>query len=69
MKDPKRRPTHYRVISVAVYETDLAQWDAAVEQLKSEGYTKATRSSLLRLAMSQLDLSKLGEPGASRDVG
>lgn len=69
-KNPRRlgpcRPHHqssasrpWRQIGISWYVDDLARIDAAVDQLKSAGLTKMSRSELLRLAFDRLDLGIL----------
>ena len=61
--DPtKERPTHYKVICISMYTRDLEELDAKVAELKRRGWTKANKSQLIRLALSQIDLDKLGTP-------
>jgi hypothetical protein len=56
------RPTHYKVICISMYTRDLEELDAKVAELKRRGWTKANKSQLIRLALSQIDLDKLGDP-------
>ena len=58
----KDRPTHYKVICISMYTRDLEELDAKVAELKRRGWTKANKSQLIRLALSQIDLDKLGTP-------
>ena len=61
--DPnKERPTHYKVICISMYTRDLEELDAKVAELKRRGWTKANKSQLIRMALSQIDLDKLGTP-------
>jgi hypothetical protein len=61
--DPaKHRPTHYKVICISMYTRDLEELDAKVAELKRRGWTKANKSQLIRLALSQIDLDKLATP-------
>lgn len=61
--DPnKERPTHYKVICISMYTRDLEELDAKVAELKRRGWTKANKSQLIRLALSQIDLDKLPTP-------
>ena len=53
------KPDHYKVICISLYNDDLAELDAKVEQLKSRGLTKANRSALIRFALEQVDLEKV----------
>ena len=56
------RPTHYKVICISMYTRDLEELDAKVAELKKRGWTKANKSQLIRLALSQIDVSKLPTP-------
>ncbi|MGE0868931.1 MAG: hypothetical protein AB7P03_10220 [Kofleriaceae bacterium] len=56
------RPTHYKVICISMYTRDLEELDAKVAELKRRGWTKASKSQLIRLALSQIDLDKLATP-------
>ncbi len=56
------RPTHYKVICISMYTRDLEELDAKVSELKRRGWTKANKSQLIRLALSQLDVTKLPTP-------
>ena len=56
------RPTHYKVICISMYTRDLEELDAKVAELKRRGWTKASKSQLIRLALSQVDLDKLPTP-------
>lgn len=55
----RARPEHYKVICISIYTEDLARLDAAVADLKRRGFTKANRSAVIRLALDQMDLSKV----------
>ena len=58
----KNRPTHYKVICISMYTRDLEELEAKVAELKRRGWTKANKSQLIRLALSQIDLDKLPTP-------
>ncbi len=58
----QQRPTHYKVICISMYTRDLEELDAKVTELKKRGWTKANKSQLIRLALSQLDVTKLPTP-------
>jgi hypothetical protein len=60
--DGKARPTHYKVICISMYTRDLEDLDAKVAELKRRGWTKANKSQLIRLALSQIDIDKLPTP-------
>jgi len=50
------RPEHYKVICISLYKEDLTRLDEMVGLLKSRGLTKASRSALIRFALSKVDL-------------
>lgn len=58
----KAKPTHYKVICISLYTRDLEELEAKVGELKKRGWTKANKSQLIRLALSQLDLDRLPTP-------
>ncbi len=67
--EPRRRtgsgalkPTHYKVICISMYTRDIEELEAKVAELKRRGYPKASKSQLIRLALSQIDLDKLATP-------
>ena len=67
--EPRRRtgngplkPTHYKVICISMYTRDIEELEAKVAELKRRGWTKASKSQLIRLALSQIDLDKLATP-------
>ena len=53
-----KRPAHYKVISISMYTRDIDVLEAKVAELKRRGWTKANKSQMIRLALSQLDLDK-----------
>jgi hypothetical protein len=59
---PGQKPTHYKVICISIYKRDLEELEAKVAELKRRGWTKANKSQLIRLALSQIDLDKLQTP-------
>jgi hypothetical protein len=58
----KPKPTHYKVICISLYTKDIELLERKVADLKSRGYTKANKSQLIRMALSQLDLDKIDVP-------
>lgn len=56
------RPTHYKVICISMYTRDIEELEAKVAELKRRGWTKASKSQLIRLALAQIDLDKLTTP-------
>jgi hypothetical protein len=61
-KRTAEKPTHYKVICISMYNRDIEELEAKVAELKRRGWTKANKSQLIRLALSQIDLDKLGTP-------
>jgi hypothetical protein len=59
------KPTHYKVVCISIYTSDLADLDAKVEALKARGLTKMSRSQLIRLAVGRLDIDAI-ETGGER---
>ena len=59
---PGLKPTHYKVICISMYTRDIEELEAKVAELKRRGWTKASKSQLIRLALSQVDLDKLTTP-------
>lgn len=53
------RPTHYKVVSISLYNEDLEHLDELVKALKERGHTKASRSSLIRYALQQVEVEKV----------
>ena len=56
---PKRRPTHYKVISISLYTDDIQRLQGLVDELKRRGHTRANKSLLIREALRQLDLDAI----------
>ena len=56
------KPTHYKVICISMYTRDIEELEAKVAELKRRGWTKASKSQLIRLALAQVDLDKLATP-------
>lgn len=57
----KPKPTHYKVLCISLYTSDIEQVDAMVEELKRRGNNKANRSSLIRYALSLINMAKVPE--------
>ncbi len=58
-EEVKEKPTHYKVICISMYTKDLQRLDALVDELKTRGVTKASRSALIRAALDQVDLDRV----------
>ena len=64
----KSKPTHYKVISISMYTIDLTALDDKVAECKRRGWTKATRSELIRIALAKLEVDHVTFPGRREDV-
>jgi hypothetical protein len=54
-----QRPENYKVICISLYNDDLVRLDDMVTKLKGRGLTKASRSALIRFALSNVDLDSV----------
>lgn len=56
-----RKPaaSHYKIVSISLYNEDIEAIDALVAQWKQRGYPKANRSALIRYAIAQIDAADL----------
>lgn len=52
----KTAPSHYKIVSISLYNEDLERIDRLVQALKDAGHTKANRSSLIRYAIDTVDI-------------
>ncbi len=59
-----QRPTHHKVIRISMYTRDLEELDAKVAELGRRGWTKANKSQLIRLALSQIDVTAAADSAA-----
>ncbi len=55
----KEKPTHYKVVSISLYNEDIERLDAMVQELKRRGFTKANKSQLIRFALETVDLDAM----------
>jgi hypothetical protein len=58
-KAQKPKPSHYKVVSISLYQEDIARLEALVKELKRRGHTKANKSQLIRFALDTVDIDKL----------
>lgn len=56
------KPTHYKIICISMYTRDIEGLDAKVAEMKRRGFTKISKSQLIRIALAQLDVSKIPLP-------
>lgn len=52
-------PSHYRIVSISLYNEDIEKIDGLVAELKAQGHSKANRSALIRYAIDTVDISKM----------
>lgn len=52
----KPKPTHYKVVSISLYQEDIERLERLVAELKKRGHTKANKSQLIRYALDTVDL-------------
>lgn len=57
--EEKIKPSHYKVVSISLYQEDIARLEALVAELKRRGHTKANKSQLIRYALDTVDIDKL----------
>ena len=55
----KSQPSHYRIVSISLYNEDIEKIDNLVAELKKMGHTKANRSALIRYAIDTVDINKM----------
>ena len=55
----KKAPTHYKIVSISLYNEDIDRIDKLVSELKDSGHPKANRSALIRYAIDTVDVSKM----------
>jgi hypothetical protein len=51
--------THFRVICVSMFKTDLVIYQEMLAKLKARGHRRANLSGLIRLALAQLDIDSI----------
>lgn len=56
---PPTKPTHYKVVCISIYTSDLEHADNLVKVAKAKGKTKMNRSELIRLALSKLTVEDM----------
>ncbi|MBI5511220.1 MAG: hypothetical protein HY903_20865 [Deltaproteobacteria bacterium] len=55
------KPQHYKIVSISLYNEDIARLEQMVQELKSRGVYKANKSELIRQALARLDLDTLAK--------
>lgn len=59
-ENPKPKPDHYKVVSISLYKEDIERLEQMVRELKRRGHHKANKSQLIRQALAQVDLDRVG---------
>jgi|HubBroStandDraft_2_1064218.scaffolds.fasta_scaffold345479_3 hypothetical protein len=54
VKPKKPKPTHYKVVCLSLYSRDIELLDELVAACKARGWSKASKSAVVRLAISKL---------------
>lgn len=55
----KPKPTHYKVVSISLYNEDIDRLEEMVAELKRRGFTKANKSQLIRFALETVDIDAM----------
>jgi len=58
-REPARRPQHYKIVSISLYNEDIERLNEMVRELKRRGHYKANKSQLIRYALANLDLDEI----------
>lgn len=53
------KPSHYKVVCISLYTSDIQELKAKVNELKRRGWTRANASHLVRLALAQMDVDTI----------
>ncbi len=55
----KKKPTHYKVVSISLYTEDIERLEELVEELKRRGHRRANKSQLIRFALDTVNIDDL----------
>jgi len=53
------KPSHYKIVSISLYNEDIERLETMVRELKRRGHYKANKSQLIRHALARLDLNQV----------
>ena len=53
------KPSHYKIVSISLYNEDIERLNNMVRELKRRGHYKANKSQLIRYALARLDLDEI----------
>ena len=62
-RKPVPKPSHYKIVSISLYNEDIERLEKMVRELKKRGHYKANKSQLIRQALAQLDLDSITNEG------
>ena len=60
-RQPLKDGRNFRLVTFSFYEEDVARLDALLTQARQLGHRRVSRSQIVRLALRQVDVSKLPE--------
>ena len=53
------KPSHYKIVSISLYNEDIDHLENMVRELKRRGHYKANKSQLIRYALANLELDAI----------
>lgn len=59
LKRRKRRPSHYKLVCISLYNHDIEKLEQHVRILKQRGHTKANKSQIIRFAIDKVAVEKM----------
>ena len=59
VRKPSPKPSHYKIVSISLYNEDIERLEKMVRELKKRGHYKANKSQLIRQALAKLDLDSI----------
>lgn len=54
-----RRPSHYKLVCISLYNHDIQKLEQHVQILKQRGHTKANKSQVIRFAIDKVPVEKM----------
>jgi len=51
-----KKPSHYKLVCISLYLKDIEKLEAHVRFLKGRGYTKASKSQIIRFAIDRVPI-------------
>ncbi len=59
LKRRGRRPSHYKLVCISLYNHDIQKLEQHVQILKQRGHTKANKSQIIRFAIDKVAVEKM----------